>query len=155
MQQGVDVNIVSQLNQLGISCIANVLSGIKLAKYYEMGQYDIILTLATDSMEMYQSRLNELNEAEGAFTQSDAIAAYHRYLLGQNTDHVRELTYYDRKRIHNLKYYTWIEQQGKTYEEIQTQWYDDEYWEEIPKQAAEIDRLIENFNDRVGLLSAN
>ena len=31
---------------------------------------------------------------------------------------MQELSYYDRKRIHNLKYYTWVEQQGKSYEEI-------------------------------------
>jgi hypothetical protein len=61
------------------------------------------------------------------------------------------LTYNGRKRIHNLKYYTWVEQQGKSYEEIQTQWYDEDYWTSIPSQAAEIDRLIEAFNERVGL----
>jgi hypothetical protein len=69
-------------------------------------------------------------------------------LLGQSIDFVEELSYYGRKRIHNLKYYTWVEQQGKTYEEIQAQWYDDDYWESIPPKAAEIDLLIEAFNQR-------
>jgi cysteine synthase len=65
---------------------------------------------------------------------------------------MEELSYYGRKRIHNLKYYTWVEQQGKSYEEIQAQWYDDSYWEEIPRQVETIDALIEQFNQRTGLL---
>jgi len=63
------------------------------------------------------------------------------------------LTYYGRKRIHNLKYYTWVEQQGKTYEEIQQQWYNDDYWESIPACVDKIDALIEEFNARTGLLN--
>ena len=53
----------------------------------------------------------------------DAAGDYQRYLLGEDTDNMTELTYPDRKRVHNLKYFTWVEQQGKTYEEIQAQWY--------------------------------
>jgi cysteine synthase A len=34
----------------------NVLSAIKMAKYYEMGPNDVVMTIATDSMEMYQPR---------------------------------------------------------------------------------------------------
>jgi hypothetical protein len=66
---------------------------------------------------------------------------------------MEELGYYGRKRIHNLKYYTWVEQQGKTYDEIQAQWYDDDYWTSIPGKADEIDKLIEEFNERTGLLN--
>ena len=79
------------------------------------------------------------------------IASYHRYLLGTAIDHVHELSYYDRKRIHNLKYFTWVEQQGKTFEEIQAQWYDPDYWTSIQALVDPIDELIEAFNDRVGL----
>lgn len=61
-----------------------------------------------------------------------------------------DVVYYDRKRIHNLKYFTWVEQQGKTYEEIQSQWYDDGYWS-TEGLADKIDALIEAFNDRVGI----
>ena len=154
VEQGVPADVVSQLDLLGISGCANMLSAVKFAKYYELGENDILLTVATDSMEMYQSRLRELNEAEGAFTALDAAAVFHRYLLGQSIDYMEELTYYGRKRIHNLKYYTWVEQQGKTYEEIQAQWYDDSYWESIPAKAAEIDALIEEFNGRVGLVNS-
>jgi len=51
-----------------------------------------------------------------------------------------------------LKYFTWIEQQGKTYEEIQSQWYDKDYWTNFQEQIPEIDELINDFNDKVGLI---
>ncbi|MXY78069.1 MAG: pyridoxal-phosphate dependent enzyme [Acidimicrobiia bacterium] len=151
VSRGVDPDVIEGLPLLGISGAANLLSAIKLAKYYEMTGRDIVVTIATDSMDMYRSRLHELSEDRGTFTTHDAVAAYHRHLLGTSTEHVHELGYYDRKRIHNLKYYTWVEQQGKTYEEIQVQWYDDDYWTGIQALADPIDRLIAEFNSLTGL----
>ncbi|HSM58058.1 MAG TPA: hypothetical protein VK879_18020, partial [Candidatus Sulfomarinibacteraceae bacterium] len=95
----------------------------------------------------------ELREEEGEFTKLDASGVYERYLLGTTIDYVEELGYYDRKRIHNLKYYTWVEQQGKTYEEIQAQWYDLDYWTNIQESMDDIDARIEAFNERTGLRS--
>jgi cysteine synthase len=150
-KQGVPGELVGNLDLMGISSVANVLSAIKFAKWYELGENDIVLTVWTDSMELYQSRLLELHEEHGEYTEVDAAADYHRYLLGCTFDYVEELGYWDQKRIHNLKYYTWVEQQGKTYEEIQAQWYDPDYWSGIQGQIGEIDVLIEEFNERVGL----
>jgi hypothetical protein len=113
----------------------------------------VVLTVATDSMEMYGSRLEELDEERGALTRTDAAAAF-ATLAATGLDSMEELTYYARKRIHNLKYYTWVEQQGKTYEEIQAQWYDEDYWTAIPALSGEIDKRIEEFNRRTGLLAA-
>ncbi len=152
VEQGVSAELVEQLPLLGISSIANMQAAIKMAKYYEMGENDVVMTVATDSMEMYESRIDEYRESEGEFTPLDAAARFHRYLLGAGTDNLQELTYEDRKRIHNLKYFTWVEQQGKTYEEIQAQWYDDDYWTSIQGHIDELDVLIDEFNARVGLL---
>ncbi len=113
---------------MGISSVANVLSAIKAAKWFELTSNDVLLTVWTDSMELYESRLLELREAEGEYTMLNAAAAFDRYLLGEDISNMMELTYRDRKRMHNLKYYTWVEQQGKSYEEIQAQWYQDDYW---------------------------
>ncbi len=150
-KQGVPEELVGQLDLLGISSIANVLSSIKFAKWYELGENDVVLTVWTDSMELYESRLRELHEAHGEYTEVDAAADYHRYLLGCTVDYVEELGYWDRKRIHNLKYFTWVEQQGKTYEEIQAQWYDPDYWSSTHRKVDEIDALIEQFNEMTGL----
>ncbi len=152
IEQGVSEEVVSQLNLMGFSGISNVLSAIKAAKYYEMGENDIMLTVLTDSMELYQSRLVEMHEELGEYTEANAAADFSRWLIGQTTDNLEELTYTARRRVHNLKYYTWVEQQGKTHEEIQAQWYDKDYFTDIQSQADEIDELINEFNKDVGLL---
>lgn len=152
VRKGVPEDLVSRLDLLGISGIANLLASIKFAKWYELGENDVVLTVLTDSMELYGSRLEELRQERGEYTELDAAADYHRYLLGCTTDHMAELGYWERRRVHNLKYFTWVEQQGKTAEELQAQWYDREYWTRIQKQVAEIDALIEEFNARVGLI---
>jgi hypothetical protein len=151
VEMGVPEGIVNQLDLLGFSGISNVLSCIKAAKYYEMGENDIMLTVLTDSMELYRSRIHEMEQEFGPYTERDAAADYARYLNGQSTDNMLELRYTDRRRIHNLKYYTWVEQQGRTYEEIQAQWYDPNYWTDVQKQADQIDELIVEFNREVGL----
>jgi cysteine synthase A len=152
VKQGVPEELAQRLDLLGISSIANVLSAIKFARWYELGEHDVVLTVFTDAMELYQSRLEELRRARSEYTDVDAAAAYHRFLLGCTTDYVEELGYWDRRRIHNLKYFTWVEQQGKTYEEITAQWYQADYWSRIHAQVAEMDELIEAFNERTGLI---
>ncbi|MFH2005840.1 MAG: pyridoxal-phosphate dependent enzyme [bacterium] len=147
--QGLEEALVSKLELMGISGIANMLSAIKLAKWYELGANDVVLTVWTDSMELYGSRLEELRREHGEYTKRDAAVDFHRSLLGTSIDYVQELGYWERKRVHNLKYYTWVEQQGKTYEEIQAQWHDPDYWRSMHGQIDEIDRLIEAFNERV------
>ncbi|MGC8855585.1 MAG: pyridoxal-phosphate dependent enzyme [Anaerolineae bacterium] len=152
VSKGVPETMVAQLDLLGFSGISNVLSAIKFAKYYELGENDIVLTVLTDSMELYQSRLQEMRAEFGEYSERDAAADDARWLMQQSTDNMLELRYPDRRRVHNLKYFTWVEQQGKTYEEILAQWYDAEYWTGFQKQTAEIDALIEEFNAEVGLL---
>ncbi|MFH2101797.1 MAG: pyridoxal-phosphate dependent enzyme [Chloroflexota bacterium] len=152
VEKGVPENIVAQLELLGFSGISNVLSAIKFAKYYELGEQDILLTVLTDSMELYQSRLAEMRHEYGQYSEADAAADFARYLHGQSTDNLLELRYTDRRRVHNLKYFTWVEQQGRTYEEIMEQWYAADYWTGVQKQAAAIDELIVEFNQEVGLI---
>jgi len=149
---GVPEALIQQLPLLGISGAANLLSAIKMAKWYEWGEGDAVVTVLTDSMDLYHSRLRELNAERGPFTARDAAVAYHQYLMGLSTDFVEELTSPSRRRVHNLKYYTWVEQQGKTYDEIQAQWYQKDYWTGVHGQVDAIDALIEDFNARVGLL---
>ena len=151
VKQGVPEALVGKLDLLGFSGISNMLSAIKMAKYYEMGENDIVLTVLTDSMELYGSRLREMHDEYGAYSDLDAAAHFAQYLHGTSTDNMSELTYADRRRVHNLKYFTWVEQQGKTYEEIQAQWYDRDYWTDVQSQVEQIDALIEEFNAEVGL----
>ncbi|MBT6614333.1 MAG: pyridoxal-phosphate dependent enzyme, partial [Deltaproteobacteria bacterium] len=153
-QKGVSPELVNNLDLVGISGASNLVSAIKFAKYYEMDSNDVIMTVLTDSMDLYGSRLQELTTERGAFSETDAAIAYENRLQSLTIDYMEELTYYGRKRIHNLKYYTWVEQQGKTYEEIEEQWTNDAYWTGIVKYMDEMDELIEAFNEKTGLLKA-
>lgn len=151
IDQGVDQDFVNNLDLLGFSGISNLLSSIKFAKYFEMGERDIVLTILTDSMELYGSRLVEMHDEFGEYQELNAAADFARYLQGVTTDNMIELSYVDRRRIHNLKYFTWVEQQGKSYEEIMAQWYDSQYWTNVQSQVEDIDTLIKEYNAQVGL----
>jgi cysteine synthase len=151
-KMGVDPQVVDKLDLLGISSAANVLGLIKMAKYWEMTEKDCLFTVSTDSMEMYGSRLEELNAELGPYTELRAAADFDRCLLGQEVDHLLELSYWDRRRMHNLKYFTWIEQLGKTVEELDAQWYDDNYWHDRLNIWKAWDKQIEEFNAKTGLL---
>ncbi len=120
--------MLDRLDLLGISSIANLLICVKLARYHELGDRDVMVTVATDSMELYGSRIREERELHGDYTERDAAVHHERHLLGAGSDHVLELSYWDRKRMHNLKYFTWVEQLGKPVEELDAQWEDPDYW---------------------------
>ena len=152
LAEGVDSQLVSQLDLLGISGVGNMISAIKFAKYMELGEDDYVVTIATDSMQLYESRLRELTAERGEYTDFDAQRDID-LLKGIAIDNMKELSYYDAKSVHNLKYFTWIEQQGRQVEELNAQWYDhDGYWGGTFGQVDMIDELINEFNDRVGLL---
>ncbi len=148
-KMGITEETISELPLYGISGVGNVLSAIKMAKYYELGSDDVIFTVLTDSSEMYTSRLVEQNEIQGEFDEYAAVRALAACLHHQTTEDVLELTYYEKLRVHNLKYYTWVEQQGRTYEELNAQWYDKNYWKQIPAYAEQIDEMIEAFNAEI------
>ena len=145
-------SILEKLDLFGISSIANIVTCIKTAKYYEMDENDCLFTVATDSMEMYNSRMQEANASDGTYTPENAAIDYNSQLLTISTDNLLELSYYDKKRMHNLKYFTWIEQQDYNLDELNAQWYDKKYWDDKYSVVDEWDKEIEEFNDKTGLL---
>lgn len=146
-EQGVDQKIIDQLDLMGISSVGNVLSAIKYARYYELTSEDVVLTVFTDSMELYDSRMKEMHEEHGEYKREDAAKDYD-HLMNLGIDHTLELSHYERKRIHNLKYYTWIEQQGRELKDLNDQWYNyRDYWGDIHSLVPKIDELIKEFND--------
>jgi cysteine synthase len=154
-EAGLSREQADSLPLMGISGIANMLCCIKFAKYYELGANDVVATVLTDSVDMYLSRLEELRQEEGSYTRERATADFSASLQGENIDNMLELTQQERRRVHNLKYYTWVEQQGKTSDELNDQWYNQEKnFDSVQKQANEIDALINEFNARTGLLKA-
>ncbi|HEX7611351.1 MAG TPA: pyridoxal-phosphate dependent enzyme [Candidatus Limnocylindrales bacterium] len=141
----------ASLSLLGISGICNMLAAVKAARYFELGPDDVICTVFTDSLDLYRSRLEEMRESRGPYREIDAARDHAAVIAHQGIDWFKELGYYDRKAIHNLKYFTWIEQQGKTSEELTTQW-QPEYWQEMFEgEIGAFERLIGEFNREVGL----
>jgi cysteine synthase len=148
---GAGAKQVEQLSCLGISGICNLLAAIKTAKYFELGERDVIFTVFTDSTELYQSRLEELRAERGGYQNIDAAKDHAGPLAHQGIDYFKELAFPERKALHNLKYYTWVEQQGKTARELTEQW-DPEYWRALfEDEVAYFDQLIRDFNGQVGL----
>lgn len=124
-----------------------MLAAIKTAKYFEMNENDVIFTIFTDSSDLYQSRLKELKKERGMYSLMHAAKDHAASILHQGIDYFKELTYYERKAIHNLKYFTWVEQQGKTAEELNAQW-DPEYWKILFEEEVKyFDDLIVEFNN--------
>ena len=152
---GLDDELIEKLTWLGISGIANVLCCIKMAKYYELTEDDVLCTVLTDSAVMYGSRIEELNEMHGEYSLLEAAKDHSLHMLGLKTDNLLELTYADRKRVHNLKYYTWVEQQARDVKDLNALWYDTKgTWDAVHAQADELDALINEFNEATGLLKA-
>jgi hypothetical protein len=92
-----------------------------------------------------------MNENWGTYTDIQALIDWNAVIKKQGIDYFTELNYYDKKRIHNLKYFTWIEQQGKDVEELDAQWYDENYWIERFTISSKWDELIDDFNKQVGI----
>ncbi len=149
--EGLKAELLDALPLLGISGICNLLASIKTAKFFEFDENDIIFTVFTDSSELYGSRLKELNDERGAYTAAQAVADLEGRLRGERTDNMRELGYHDRKALHNLKYFTWVEQQGRTIEDLNRLW-EPAFWDETFAQVEQYDKLITDFNAKTGLL---
>lgn len=144
--QGISATTCEQLSLLGISGICNLLAAIKTAKYYGLGEKDVLVTVFTDSADLYHSRLQEMTDEQGVYHREQALRDREGPILHQGIDYFKEWNLPDRRAVHNLKYYTWVEQQGKTYEEIQAQW-EPEYWRtRFQEEVVLFDQLIGEFN---------
>jgi hypothetical protein len=149
-ENGAGKDVLDKLEWMGISSIGNMIGAIKFARYYELGENDVVFTVFTDSMAMYQSRLTELNAERGAYDQRQADRDYDR-LSGISIDHVLELSHVDKRRVHQLKYFSWVEQLGKTVEELRAQWNDyRNYWGCLRTQTVDLDKMIDEFNAEAG-----
>jgi cysteine synthase A len=152
-RRGVPASVVQRLAGVGLSGIANILAAVKVAKYFEMGARDAVVTVATDGYGMYRSERDKTLARD--FPEGfDAIAAgevFGEHVLGQGTDHLHELTHEDRLRIFNLGYFTWVEQQGIPLDEFVAR-KDPAFWTGIRDVLPVWDQMIEEFNGRTGAL---
>jgi cysteine synthase len=145
-----DPGLVQMFDSVGLSGFANIVAAIKLARHFDYGENDVIMTLATDGAAMYQSERHTYRARHYAhgFDEVDAGELFGSYLGSIADDHVLELTHVERKRIFNLGYYTWVEQQGVSVDDFDRRKSQD-FWRGLVDTTPAWDRLIEDFNDEV------
>ncbi len=125
----------------GISGVCNVLGAIKTARFYSLGRGDVIVTVCTDAIDRYRSVMRQLTERYGCMDEIEAAIRLVSIFHKQKLDWIKEGTREMRAQWHHLKYYTWVEQQGKTIEELEAQ-RDPGWWEMEQAKVAEIDERI-------------
>jgi cysteine synthase len=152
----IDPDVVKTFDDIGISGLANIVAAIKVAKHLDFDADDMVMTVATDSALLYASeRRSFLARRYGdGFDEVNAGEIFSRHLEGIVDDHVLELTHFDRKRIFNLGYYTWVEQQGVAIDDFDRR-KDQRFWRGLVDSIAMWDRLIEDFNAEVGARRAS
>ncbi len=139
---GIDAAVVEQLSTLfGISGICNILGAIKTAKYYNFGKDDVVVAVATDALDRYHSVMESMAECYGRLDEAATVGYVESIFKGMRTDWIMPGTPDARERWHNLKYYTWVEQQGKTVEELDAQ-RDPAWWEQHQQMVGEIDARL-------------
>jgi len=145
---GLGQQALGALADLGLSSIANVLGAVKMAKYMQLGPDDAVLTVATDGAEMYGTELQKTTADvySGRFDEVAAAEAFGRYLLAGSTDNMLEMSHYDRQRVFNLGYYTWVEQQGVSLSDFDAR-RDPAFWDGLLDMVAIWDEMIDGFNN--------
>lgn len=139
---GIDEEDVKQMAAIfGISGVCNVLGAIKAAKFWRMDSRRNIVTILTDAIDRYHSVMAELDKKYGRMDMAGAALRYNSIFRGMKLDYIQEGTVNNRERWFNLKYYTWVEQQGKTVEELNAQ-KSNAWWQQERERVCEIDKLL-------------
>jgi cysteine synthase len=142
--------LITSLSRLGLSSICNVLAAIKTARYWDLGPDDVIATVATDGAELYASERDKAlarNWPDG-FDPVAAGEVFAQHLAAVSTDHLLELSHVDRRRIFNLGYFTWVEQQGISSEDF-TARRNPAFWRRLQELIPAWDERIVEINARV------
>jgi cysteine synthase len=147
----IGLEAIEGLKYLGLSSIANIVAAIKTAKRLELGDEDVLITVATDSAALYGSERRKFLAAAypGEFDGVNAGEIFGQHLLGAADNDVLELTHDERSRIFNLGYFTWVEQQGVPLPEFEKR-RSQGFWRRLWQSAAAWDELIAEFNARAG-----
>ena len=152
-RRGVDAQLVARLGSLGFSAICNILGAIKTARYLNLGEDDAIVTVATDGAAMYGSEHKKALDTYfgGKFDAVHAGEVFGQHILGADANRLMELTETDRRRVFNLGYYTWVEQQHVAIEDFVAR-RDPAYWRGLREHIAAWDEMITAFNAATGVL---
>ncbi|MGH8958904.1 MAG: pyridoxal-phosphate dependent enzyme [Acidimicrobiia bacterium] len=142
----------SGLRDLGLSSIANLLAAIRVAQHHRLGSGDVIVSVATDGAEMYGSEIDRIGQRDfpNGYGAPQAEATFDRFLSESQTGDYLELDGAARRRIFNLGYYTWVEQQGVPFDDFEAR-REQKWWQSLRPFLARWDELITEFNERTGV----
>ena len=151
-RQGIDPAVIGQLCHLGLSGIANVLAAIKTARYFDLTEKDLIVTVATDGADLYASERDRTiaRDFAGDFDALAAAETFARHLVGVDGDHYLETGHRDRRRIFNLGYFTWVEQRGVDVAAFDRR-ADQRFWKGVQEVLPVWDEMIDDFNAKTGV----
>jgi cysteine synthase len=151
-RRGVPDATIAALPAFGLSSICNVIAAVKLAKHLELGPDDVVVTVATDGAQMYESERDRIRARDfaGGFDEATAAGVFGRWMLGADTGDLLETTTRDRDRIFDLGYYTWVEQRGTSVEDFVAR-REPEFWVGLRDRLDAWDELIVDFNARTGV----
>ena len=141
---------IQDLSKLGLSGVANVLAACRYARHFDLNQEHVVITVATDSSDLYRSQIDSMveNKYQGAFDALSSAEIFGRHLMAIDGSELLDLTYNDQKRIFNLGYYTWVEQQGVTLDDFEARRSQD-FWKSLSIDVEEWDQRIESVNEQV------
>lgn len=152
LSQGTPADVVDSLKHFGLSSWCNLLAAIKTSKQLKLGAGDLLITVATDGSELYESERPRLADTRygGSYTDDHARQDIEQHLTGADTQHTEVLDDIGRDRIFNLGYFTWVEQQGVSIEDFVAR-RQPEFWSELHSMAPALDEAIVEFNARTGV----
>jgi cysteine synthase len=152
---GIGADLVARLANLGLSSICNMLAAIKVARHDDLGPDDVVITVATDGAAMYGSEIGKITARDfnGGFDASAAAETFGRSLAATTTDHLLELGVAGRKRVFNLGYFTWVEQQGVSVQEFNAR-ARQSFWDGLQDLVPAWDAMIDEFNAKSGAAKA-
>ena len=149
-RHGIDEATIDALSHFGFSAICNTLAAIKTARMLDLGESDALITVATDGGALYPSERAKTLATRfgGELSEADAAAIYGEHLANVSTEHMIEMTEADRRRVFNLGYYTWVEQQGTPFELFEERRHQS-FWRNLRRYVGVWDSMISEFNERV------
>ncbi len=148
--KGVSDELLTALSHFGFSSTCNVLAAIKTAKLLGLGSDDAIVTVATDGGAMYPSERAKMIATRygGEYSHTDAAEAFGQHLGHVTTEHMIDMTEADRRRVFQLGYYTWVEQQGTPFPLFEER-RDQSFWRGLRRYVGVWDDMITDFNARL------
>jgi cysteine synthase A len=150
-QRGVDPALASVLTHMGYSSICNVLAAITTAKKWGLGADDVIVSVATDGSELYNSEREKVMSSHfaGGFDDAEAASVFDTHLGNVETTHAIEMDQAQKDRVFNLGYFTWVEQLGVEIDDFERR-RDQSFWNGLRPLTAQWDEMIVEFNAATG-----